>query len=71
MAQHQQQHSSPSLPQHIMFNGMLASSPAGGLMSIPTPPAAGTISGNLLPFHPTTAPKLSPHNMVQFNPGIY
>jgi len=63
-----QQQPSPSLPlpQHLMFNGMLASSPTGGLVTMQPPPAAG---GNLLSFHPAPPTKLSPHNMVQFNPG--
>ena len=66
----QQQQPSPSLPlpQHLMFNGMLAGSPAGSLMAMPPPPTAG---GNLLSFHPPPPSKLSPHNMVQFNPGSY
>jgi len=42
---------------------MLASSPASGLMFIPTPPAAGTISGSLL----TVSSQVFPHNMVLFN----
>lgn len=66
----QQQSPSPSLPlqQHIMFNGMLAGPPGGGLMAMPPPPPVAT--GNLLSLHPTAPTKLSPHNMVQFNPGI-
>ena len=68
IVQHQ---SSPSiqLPQHFMINGMLTTPPGGGLMTMPPPPAAaGPVSGNLLAFHPSPT-KLSPHNMVPFNPG--
>ena len=68
-----QQQSSPSLPlpQHFMLNGVLAGSPGGGLMAMPSPPVTRTVPGNLLAFHPTPPAKISPHNMVPFNPGTH